>query len=277
MRINVSRIRDWLRCPTYEHYRHRLRRVPVALAPAREIGTVWHRAMESYFREGSHPAALRILKEAGAELLPRLPLDKQADARNALTVLEHGFNAWTLPDGWRVQHVEQELEIPLGAHTLFGRPDAVIEWQDDIWHVQHKTAAGSTSLPLYHRGLQRSWHESAYNRMIEVAFGRRPAGTIAIVARKLSLKRAQETPAAIINVEYLPIAQHVVEKALEDLEQLAGRIDTFNSIHREVPTISPVQNRDSCIAFNSICDYIDVCEKRAQLTGLTFEDVVDRP
>lgn len=264
MRINVSEMRHYLRCPAYHVYSDERNRHPHGFSLAPTLGTAWHRAMRCLFETGDHPRALILLEQDTALVCERTPKTKRAQAHRDSEVLCNAFEAFQLPTDWEVLVVEEQLEMPLGQHTVFGTPDLVIRRKGQVWHVQHKTLSGSASVPAYMRGIQRSWHEAVYNELIAQKLKIRPAGVICIVARKLSLKAAQAAPEALTVMEYMPLTALQVTTALDDFESLATRLQAEQQLRNEVG-VRPLQNRDSCFSNNSLCAYVDVCDGRVSL------------
>ena len=240
MRINISALNRYLECPRKWWYEYVLGRGRASRSQALMDGILWHQVV------------------SGEVELPE----------DAPPWMKPAFEAWL---EWKEKHsdiaildTEVTLEAPLGPHTLFGRLDALVEWEGKLWHLQHKTMAKSRPLDVLIRTQKRSFHEHAYKHLVIAhttpglekypdwvpEWGRLPyGGTILVVCKKI-------TTALPIHVEYLTINGGHEEAMLE----LQSIINSMACVI--VPTEHPIQNRNSCAGpyLNSLCWAIDACD-----------------
>lgn len=271
LRFNVSQVRTWLECPTKAHYAHTLLRVPnTRAAVALEVGTCWHLAMEQFLKTRDKAWA----SQAVSDYLESSPDPKVASGWEAI---HPAFMAWEWPDDWELLGVEQLVEHKFSAPfelIIQGRLDGLVKWAGQYWHLQHKTLSPSTPLSVYYAYMQRDWHECWYEHACREAGYVPYGGTILNVCRKLSAKAIQADPQSAISVQYIPRAQHLVRKAMFDLEHLG-----FELLRDQDFPESITQNRSSCAGRfgNSLCPYLEVCNQVADITDDTlFKTIEDR-
>lgn len=242
MRINISALNRYLECPRKWYYEYILGRGRASRSQALLDGILWHQVV------------------SGEVELPG----------DAPPWMKPAFEAWL---EWKEKHsditilgTELPLEAPLGPHTLFGRLDALVDWEGKLWHMQHKTMAKSRPLDVLIRTQKRSFHEHAYKHLITHTIlkdGRLPTvtgahvdrpygGTILVVCKKI-------TTALPIHVEYLTInGGH--EEAMTEVLTVVSRMAWDKA---EARRFSPFQNRNSCAGpyLNSLCWAIDACDR----------------
>lgn len=190
-------------------------------------------------------------------------------------VLDIALGAWEeQPKPWKkVLAVEQEMEknlgpLPGGAEDLwvFGRPDAIVEWRDGWWHVQHKTLAGSKPIPVFSRGVQVSLHEGIYAGLLRENLRDMPVyGTMLNVVRKLSRGTVSKNPRVALHIEFIPIPAMLVHEAEQDVRAEAARIYAA-----KLSAARPTRNRENCTGRygNSLCTYYGQCWQGQPQTAL---------
>ena len=293
MRVNISRIQARLMCPAYEHYRYRLKRAPQFAGVALYTGIAVHKFFEVFLPHASEVYSRRDAMDAlEAEFKKAFALCEDGDERYEklnfdLKLMRLLLPQWEVPKDWRVLGVEKIMEVdtPINGHTLFGRLDALVEWNGRLWHMQHKTASAYTSIPIYVKAIQRSWHENVYAAMVRKAFpDRLYGGTCLNLVRKVAQKVAQDPKAvhSAFHIEYIPISTKAMNDTLTDLDAIvdtmhfeeedaqARRVATENA-----PAFRPVQHHDACTGKygNSLCAYLDVCEGTDTILSSRFADV----
>lgn len=232
MRTNISAIQTYLECPRMWYHKYILKRGIETDSEALRLGTTWHQIC----------ASERDIELSDPEWM-----------HAALT----GFDLWK-EDHPEVKFlgVEVEMSCQLGAHTLIGRLDSLIEWNGKLWHGQHKTTAATTNIPIFSKLISRSFHEHGYRKMVEDKYGKPYGGTILFIAKKLTDKALSEGKSPF-SVEYLPIHGDL----MDDLLVIISNMYRAN-LQGEYP-----QNPDSCGGRfkNHLCDYIDVCEGKMKI------------
>jgi hypothetical protein len=143
MKINISQILEYQRCPVSWYNKYQLKRGP-APGVALSDGLYFHALCEAYYKE--------------LELLP--PSEgTQQDAMRAF--VEEG----NLPK-FNIIDVERVIEMPLGAHVLVGTLDGIIYDGSGYQSLQWKTCSGGFDLERQCDAVQYSYHECAYEAMM---------------------------------------------------------------------------------------------------------------
>jgi len=260
MRVNISALETYLECPRKWYYTYILGKgVPHSgdCHCGMCDGTRWHQLV------------------SGEKTLDEIPSPPRW--------MSDGLKAW---EAWQAKRPEISflahelvLEAPLGQHTIFGRLDALVEWNNQLWHLQHKSLRGSVPWDVYTRVVRRSFHEHAYQHLITSALaGTSPArqtvqlpanihdyhyaGTILVVCRKVNT-------AFPILTEFLSVSNH--DDALEDLKELIEQVEEAYGNGRLI------QNRKSCAGMfqNKLCPFIDVCERQRSIDSMPDLDPLE--
>jgi len=270
MKLSVSHLKEHITCPAFAHFRNVLRVGPASRALALDVGTAWHLTMQRLH----HPTAPADIFSVEQELEEAVHTGAMSgDAFSTWQeILRPVALVWSPPPEWSVVTVEQEYSVPLGKHTLVGRPDAVVKWNGTYWHLQHKTVAASVPLGVYGELQRTDWHECAYQKMLEAAGYSPVTGTILVCCRKFVKSRIQANPLAAIDIQYLARSTEVVEQAFLDmwegacgiaLEGVGGRI---------------IRHPNACGGAyrNSLCPYRGVCFDGKSLADMGFINIPDR-
>lgn len=255
LKLNISAIKDFLKCETYAHYLHDELRAPRRdPADALVIGGGWHKLMEHFI---IHKDIAKVREILHTEIAPLLSPNQRERVLKSLTKLIDGLQTWNMPPDWEVYATEHPLEVNLPGCQLIGTLDALIKWNGYWWHVQHKTLAETVPLQTYWDYMVRDWHESVYQYLAQQHGFEPYGGTILVVA----VKTRADRPTRIVH-SYLLRPQHVVDKAVHDVVQIAAVWELARKDNNFI------QNRDSCInAYrNSLCPYYGVCHGNVSLS-----------
>jgi len=320
MRINVSAILEWKFCPrSYwnKFVERRARPAGEALAD----GSYWHAVAEAALRplvraEGGYgvgwgagraetrslPATNAIATETadlpisraapsaewGAGMGGDRPLADPPAGLGAVNDLQQRMRegARELPAalaGWEVLALEAPLAARLGEHELVGTPDGVVRNRETgrLYSLQWKTVAGSRPLDVLFDEVRVSWHEAAYQWMLQQRCGEPLAGTLLGAWRKLSARQIAngEEPLVIV-----PLArgQSEVEQAMHEIKVLIHEIaeeEEGETVSRARNPGGPsylIPNRRSCVSWNWRCQYFGVCWGGRKLADEEFVTVEDR-
>lgn len=282
MRINVSELLALQKCPSYWWATYMAKkRAAGPEAAALTLGTLAHTRLAAAMRnEVSKSIASQITD------VEQLPMAEALDERISY------WDAQPHPWDGAVIHVEKDLEMPLGTIdtkplVLFGRPDAVVIYQDKLWHVQHKTLGASTQIGMFARTIQRSLHERAYAALIQEHFPHRPyGGTMLNIIRKLAPttnrngKRINRPPGEALHLEFLPIEQEQIRKSLEDMRYWAGEALRYAQMAQSGALPPPSHTMQmarlpqisDCVIYHRLCPFIDVCDGWDSLESQNFQD-----
>jgi hypothetical protein len=251
------------------HFEYTLLRGGDKRPMALDVGSLAHLALEAKLK--GEPWA-----QAVDAYLADLPPEVSVEVADEFNVIAPSIALWEPPDDWEILGTEVEMEIPCGRHTIVGRLDAPIRWNNAIWHLQHKTLSPSIPIGSFCEQQRTDWHESVYHRMLQQAFPlpNHVEGTVLNIIRKLSTKRLAENPLdAIVPPQYLPRTDEIVQEALDDLSQLIDDIEAGRNGTRRI-----IKCRSSCSGpyRNSLCIYKPVCDGDVSIESDSYVDLEPR-
>lgn len=175
MIVNISRIKEFQTCP--HKYRRRYEEGVAEAIPSLNLtfGSAIHEGLRAHY----------MGEDAAEAYLASIP-DDHPDKLYGLTMLAAYAKRWAQEDReWRVLAAEEAWECHIGPHTIVGRPDLVIEREEGVYHVQHKTLNKYKGFDAYAQAYELDWHEPAYAlAAIERGYGDRYRGTILNILRK---------------------------------------------------------------------------------------------
>lgn len=276
MRLNITMIRDTLKCPQYAHNLHVARRGPVWTPVALDVGSLFHEGMERRLR--LEPVLKHELPSWGMVSQPaRDTFDK-----HKLWVPMNSFE----PDpNWEIQGVELRVQRPITPNLeLVGRLDGFIIWQNKLWDLQWKTYSDDL-LDLIEK-VRLSWHEVGYQWMAEHSAPTIPwGGTILGACQKLpgyrltpdeNGKKSREEVTDEMRAAAFTL--HFITRSREQQEDMVRQlIQTAMKVQGELEAGALLRNYDQCFTrFGSKCAFFDVCHHHGHLHGPEFIDVEDR-
>lgn len=247
MKTNVSAINDHLRCPAYWHHRHVSKRGSPEKSPALEFGIRWHKAME------------------------RWPEHTELDDSHEDQLMLAGLKEWArLRFQWNLLMgpAELALETRIGAHTVFGRLDRIVTWNDQFWHLQHKTMDGRLPVEPFTRAQARSYHEQCYRWMAMDAGFKPYGGTILAILRKITPKQLREGTKPPLEISHLAITQNELAKRDLECTLLAMECTQADTCPRQYPI--------ACVQGWRICPYLDVCDGITRIEDMPKFDPNER-
>lgn len=274
MRVNISGINLYQKCPQKWYNRYVLLREPPPTSPAMRAGTIFHQGMQIYLesrRDGvDHPEALTRSLAFLDEKITENASDPKLSRE--LVGVRDNFAFYPGPifyDPDMIIMVEEELELPLGdGHTLVGRPDAVVFGHDHkLYHLQHKAMMLSLSLSAYKEGMRLSPHELGYRLMIENRFPDVPyGGTISNILKKGGIPGIEK-----LDEDLIPIgAKDTRDFILRVRDVVADMQFTIEDVKKGK---TAPRNGDACFQNNSLCVYHKVCLGSRSLADAPFVDV----
>lgn len=156
MKLNITQLRDYLKCPQYSYNLHIARRGIERKSVALEVGTLFHASMEQ-----------KLKGEAdiiGTDLWESVSNDAQdAWGKHKLWL---PIGAFAPEPGWEIRAVESVLEAVLSPGIeLQGRLDGIIKYNGKYWSLQWKTYEDDLHGLL--EKVRLSWHEAAYQWLAE--------------------------------------------------------------------------------------------------------------
>lgn len=293
MDINVSQVLAFQRCELDWYYQYVMKRVRRGWSLPFKIGEWWHSLMEHYFRAFANPEDPNPISTAlvlSTEDMISMKLDAQeqgfdeqaADfAKECIKLQELFGKHWSLkfPPS-KILAIEQPLRRRLPSatdkdspHFLIGIPDTLVVCNNHRWHLQHKTASATTSMPLFIQIAQRSLHELAYAWLCETIDGPPYAGTYMSIARKLSDKGIRERPESAFVQELIPLDPRQIHAAIHDISGIADRMNEI-----ACGNLIPIDNReaDTNRFGNVLSPYFNVKLGIESLRDDTFTDFISR-
>jgi hypothetical protein len=275
MRFNISQLQNFVMCPQYMVNHDILRWGLAGESPSLTLGTMFHKAMEAKLRGEEIPPVVALL---GACENPA-PGAAEDWAKHDLTAV---LMNWDIPDAREPRFIEKELEAPLGAHTLVGRLDA-IDWLDGYWwSEQHKTYTSDLSALI--DKVRLSWHECAYQYLMEKNGYTPTAGTILNACQKLpgyQMIPDPETGKKHRRTVELPdrvaaFSTHYVTRTPEDLGVQLANIEYYANLMEEMALGFPIRQTGSCFSHARRCQYYTTCWQGAKLESAPFVQLKER-
>jgi hypothetical protein len=274
MKMNVSMLRDYIKCPQLAYNAHVLRRGLAGSSANLEVGTLFHEAMDCKLKglpsdPERPPSYERVSDKARAEWEKHklwLPI-----------------KAWNVPPEWRIVASEIALEKQDGVIGYVGRLDAIIEYNGKFWSLQWKTYAGDGLLELCEK-VRLSFHEAAYQWLAEQNGYKPWGGTILGACNKLPGYR-------IIGGKRQEIGDGERERALTfhylfrspakqtEMQLQMRKWSTRACIDMGHDRMTPQpRNYDMCHGpfGRGRCPYYSVCHEGASLEDDTFITLEDR-
>lgn len=137
--IDYTMMSCYLTCPTRYRYRHVMNLVPRVKAMAPEFGIGIHAALDSWYKDGDVDKAVRVFKDTFQEDLDRD--DKRTHQVGEWMICNYAEKYAKQP--WALVESETEFKVPIDDEWfLLGRIDKIIQWNNALWIVDHKTTSG---------------------------------------------------------------------------------------------------------------------------------------
>lgn len=142
-------------------------------------------------------------------------------------------------------------------HYLIGRTDAIINWRNMIWLLEHKTAVNTGD--IYYKRFRLDKQTTGYIYGIWKATGMRPHGFLLNVIKKPRKDVAKRDPFNI-SFEREPFIRD--NKTLEEFETEIIKI--ANDYEYAFRTGNIYKNESSCTNYNRECYYLSRCENHQE-------------
>ena len=286
---SVSDIQDFHHCRRRWCFRHLDGRIPRRIPTAYQAGSLLHEAFQNYFNEEEGAAKLgyhleALLPTTDLALLEEHELKAIVQCQNLVEPLNYWSDFYPVTE---TLEVEEAHEWTLDNGIVFHmRPDRVVMVNDYMFHMQHKSLAGSRNMAVFLDVAARSMHELLYFYGLSTKYPAfKNGGTIYNVVRKLQHKsKAKKTPGKILHEPHeffcqqtIPIAQNLVDEALYDLDYISNEMIRVAAEYKEgvLPASNRSQDEDT---YSKRTDpYFEVLMGRASLDDdYLFMDKEDR-
>ena len=228
-----------------EKYRKRMVQhlVPLTVAPPLEFGKAIHMALETYYKGKTMQEAVATFKEN----YTREDDPKRTQLIGEQMLLDYAEVYKTEP--FKVVDVEIGFAVPLGDYIFTGRLDGLVEWDSQLWVLEHKTTSmlGMT----YFKQFEMSMQIDGYIYAAEQFTGKRCAGVVVNAMQpKTKTKKLEDHYARD------PITRSEFERS---------------EFKREVPLLikeilekeasgTYIREKRSCFTYNYQCPYWDLCK-----------------
>lgn len=274
MNLNITMLRDTIKCPRMAHNLHVLQRGPLRVPVALEEGQLFH--------EGMH------LRLSGRDAI--LPSDLPSwafvgqEARD--NFLKHRLwipiSNFTVPSDWEIIGAEHALTRPISPNlNLQGRLDGLIRLNGRRWGVQWKTYTDDLNSLV--EQVRLSWHEVGYQWLTQADDY---AGTILGACQKLPSYRMLEgedgkkrRTEITDDMRSQAFTVHYITRSPSDQQRMARNlIQTALQVQQDLAVTPPRQNYDACFGpfRRGKCSFFQVCHYGADINGPEFTDLEDR-
>jgi len=256
MRFNHSRLDVFQRCPKKYYWTYIVNVVPKKDPVPLVVGDAVHRALAAHYMKKSTDeekaqvaAAFDEARESktllGAELED---LKQQEEYVNYIMEMYHEEYP---TERWTVLAPEVIGDIPLGDHYFHFRADMLISWKGHPWLFEHKTTAQLGD--MFFKSFRMNGQITKYIYGVWKKLGARPIGALINAIRKSK------------KLDRVNFDRDVVmrsEKQLEDhMAQVHMQVEEINDMTLAMSDRPEcwMMHTHECVAFNRVCDYIDLC------------------
>jgi len=168
--IHPTQDKLYQQCPRKFYLSVVERLVPKEPVPALAVGTLGHKALERYYRDGVNPASAfaEAYNEWVGTLEVEVPESVEQQAESVHRLLSE-YPQWAEErDRWVVWFVEQKFEVPVGTVAdyevvLRGRFDLVVHFDGRLWVVDHKFLSRFTPVRVMYLDTQFTHYALAMN------------------------------------------------------------------------------------------------------------------
>jgi len=271
MHINYGRIHHFQTCPRLYYWRFVENLAPPRSATPLIIGKSFHDGLAALY-SGRDPSA--FLSEAFTKvrdqekwLKPELEeLDKQQEY---VRYMMEQYQITYEKEPWTVLAPEVEGSIKMGSHQLHFRTDAVIEWRNALWLLEHKTT--SQLGPSFFKKFLMDGQITTYIYAVWGSLGTRPLGAVInAICKSRTLNKVTFERDVIMRSE----AQ--INEFVEQACRQCTIIEGLNPIKDDF-----LMHTSQCVRFNRTCEFMDLClhdtPQHREFFSRREPDYVDEP
>ena len=206
---------------------------------ALDVGTAVHKALEAFY----FGADVDSMEKSFLESLDLANVSEDERIHGLRMVRSYHQRFDEERSGWEVLCQEESVEVhlPESDVLLVGRPDCVARIKGKVWHVQHKTVAANSSIPMYVKRYDLAPHEPAYKLALRESKGIEIEGTLLNLLIKTKVPRYERY--------YVPIG----EDRIAQMREMVGQVARLMALPIRV------MNTGSCLKWNRLCQYHDLC------------------
>jgi hypothetical protein len=241
--LSYSGIRQFCNCRRAYKLRYHDNLTSIHEPEALTFGKAWHEILESYYR-------------CGASMRYKV-LNNTFDESLILIAMKHGYAKQFNDEGFKLNNRRAMRGV-----RFRGVIDLVIERDDGIWIMEHKTAAsidGAYIDKLWH-DLQIMLYAYAYQEMT----GKKVRGVIYNVAKKSRIRQRQNETEEQFQDRLIEVYQdksmYHREEILCDERRLKEVQGELWDICKEIKKAKNLyKNRAQCFMYNRECEYFKIC------------------
>lgn len=266
---------DFRKCQKYWYWKYVKQLLPMHDTTALSNGKVFHEAMAKYYeaiRDGQDSAHARFNAVAYLMDTP-LPEEEKIKLRAAFTMYSLQYQY----DPWKVIAIEEDFEQLFTLRVkwnvyqrsvevyLTGRVDLVVEWDNRIFIVDHKTTKWIVSKVAEANAL--SDQATGYIALWNAAHPDRPAAGAIYNILKIENKGGGDPDKNL--------RREIVYRHPDDITGfLLDIAETSKEIEQKLkgPHTRFVKDRNACFLYNSKCEYADLCAGAdpGRLIGISY-------
>ena len=249
MHINYSRLNFYQICPRLYYWRFIENLAPQRSATPLIVGKSLHLGLAALY-SGKNPndflnETFVKVREQEAWLKPELEeLDRQAAyVRYMLEEYQRNY----AKEPWTVLAPEVEGSIKMGEHQLHFRTDAIIEWRNALWLLEHKTTAQLG--PSFFKKFVMDGQITTYIYAVWGSLGTRPLGAVINAIRKsFKLDRVAFERDVVLRSE----AQ--INEFIEQACRQCNIIERLQPVKEEY-----LMHTSQCVRYNRQCEFMELC------------------
>jgi len=271
MHINYSRLNFYQTCPRLYYWRFVENLAPQRSATPLIVGKSFHQGLAAlYSNKNPNDFINEEFAKVRAQeswLKPELEeLEKQeVYVRYMLEQYQHHYEK----EPWTVLAPEVEGSIKMGEHQLHFRTDAVVEWRNALWLLEHKTTAQLG--PSFFKKFAMDGQITTYIYAVWGSLGTRPLGAVINAVRK-----SRNLDAVAFERDVTLRSEAQVNDFIEQACRQCSIIENLHPIKDDF-----LMHTSQCVRFNRQCEFMDLCLKdtpqNRELYSRREPDYVDEP
>lgn len=280
--FSVSALSTFDECRAKFNWSYRSKLELPGVSVARDVGSVFHRGLELWYRSAPTGVIPLGTKEDGIvqllwteyEELRKTTFFSAADEEKLLGVYVVGIGMlrayWEhyrdKDKAWKVLGTEEPYRLPINGAMLHGYVDLVVEKQGEVWVVEHKTKSKQTaedlgSIPfspqaaMYPLGMRRKFgpiRGVLYNIVVRPGFRQKQGET-----REGFWQRCVDAYKAAPD-EYFKRQPFLLD-TLQCSRVKSELKKKCNDVERAITERRLYRNYNACYKWGDVCPFIDLC------------------
>lgn len=238
-------------CPSKYKKRMLQHLSPKTVAPALEFGKAIHMGLEQYYL-ALRKEFPRIQAIGNALSTFKENYTREDDPKRTQLIGEQMLQDYTevyQKEPFKVIDVEVGFAVPLGGFTFTGRLDALVEWDGQLYVMEHKTTSmlGTT----YFKQFEMSMQIDGYIYAAEQLTGRRCLGVLVNAMQPRTKTKKLEDH----------FARDPIGRTQFEREEFVREVPLLiKDILKSEESGEFVRSKRSCFSYNYQCPYWDLCK-----------------